>query len=216
MTCRHSSHAALWFVGVLLLVGCRSLYYAAYEKFGVEKRHLLRSNVEKVQKEQATTAAEFKDVLTRIKELSGFDGGKLEKAYRKLSGDYEDCVARADGLRDRIANVNRIGADMFAEWERETGQISNAGLRATSEKSLREARQRFSVLQGTMAQAETRLGPVLTQVHDYVLALKHQLNAQAVGALQGEVGNIERDVTQLLNDMDRSIREAQSFLSQLE
>lgn len=201
---------------VLLLVGCRSLYYAAYEKIGMEKRHLLRRDVEKVQKEQKEATQEFTDVLTRIKSLYGFDGGKLEAAYRKLKSDYDDCVARGDSVRERIANVNRIGADMFSEWERETGQISNAGLRAKSEASLREARRRFTTLQSAMAQAESRLNPVLGQVHDYVLSLKHQLNAQAVGALQGEVGGIERDVTQLLADMDRSIREAQAFLAELE
>jgi hypothetical protein len=206
----------VWLVAVVLLVGCRSLYYAAYEKVGVEKRHLLRSNVEKVQKEQAAAAQEFADVLTRIKDLYGFDGGKLEAGYRGLQSDYADCVARAESLRERMATVNRIGADLFSEWERELGQISSAALRAKSETSLRDARRRFALLQGAMTLAESRLKPVLTQVHDYVLALKHQLNAQAVGALQGEVGGIERDVARLLEDMNRCIREAQSFLAEFE
>lgn len=47
---------------------------------GVEKRHLLRDNVAKAQGEQQQASEEFKDVLTRIKEMYGFDGGKLEKA----------------------------------------------------------------------------------------------------------------------------------------
>ena len=206
----------LGLTALLLLVGCRSLYYAAYEKVGMEKRHLLRRNVEKVQKEQTEAAQEFADVLTRIKELTGFDGGALEAAYRKLKGDYDDCAARATSIRERMANVNRIGADMFSEWEREIGQIGNAGLRAKSESSLRAARRRFTLLQGAMTQADSRLDPVLTQVHDYMLSLKHQLNAQAVGALQSEVGSIERDVSRLLDDMNRCIREAQSFLAELE
>ena len=200
----------------LLLAGCRSLYYAAYEKVGMEKRHLLRRDIEKVQKEQTAASQEFKDVLTRIKDLTGFDGGKLEAAYRKLKGDYDDCAARATSLRERMAEVNRIGADMFSEWEREIGQINNAGLRAKSEASRRDAQRRFVSLQGAMTQAESRLDPVLTQVHDYVLSLKHQLNAQAVGALQSEVGSIERDVSRLQDDMNRCIREAQSFLSEFE
>ena len=210
------SLAPLFLIAVLALAGCRSAYYAAYEKIGMEKRHLLRSHVEKVQKEQTAAAQEFKDVLTRIKELYGFDGGKLEAAYGKLKGDYEDCVSRADSVRARMAAVNRIGADMFSEWEREIDQIANAGLRARSERSLQDARQRFMALQGAMTQAESRLNPVLSQVHDYVLSLKHQLNAQAVGALQSEVGGIERDVSRLLDDMNRCIQEAQSFLAGLE
>jgi len=201
--------------GCLVLAGCRSLYYAAYEKLGVEKRHLLRKNVEKAQEEQAEAAQEFKDVLTRIKELYGFDGGELERVYKKLSGDYDDLSNRAEGIRERIGKVDQIGKDLFAEWEREIGEISNTSLRAKSEASLRDSRRRFATLQTAMQQAESRLGPVLTQVHDYVLALKHNLNAAAVGAMQGEVGAIERDVARLIEDMNRSIQEAESFLATL-
>jgi hypothetical protein len=200
----------------LLFAGCRSLYYAAFEKVGIEKRHLLRKNVEKAKEEQVEAAEEFKDVLTRIKGLYGFDGGKLESAYKKLNADYDDCAARAEGLRERIAKVNQIGADLFAEWEREIGQIGNAGLRTKSEASLRDARSRFATLQASMQQAESHLAPVLSQVRDYVLYLKHNLNAAAVGAMQGEVSAIERDVSRLVEDMNRSIQEAQSFLAAFE
>lgn len=213
-------HALCLLPGVVLaclvLTGCRSLYYGAYEKLGIEKRHLLRKNVEKAQAEQTEAAQEFKDVLTRIKELSGFDGGELERVYRKLSGDYDDLASRAGSIRERIGKVDQIGKDLFAEWEAEIGQISNSSLRSKSEASLRDSRRRFAALQMAMQQAESRLEPVLTQVHDYVLALKHNLNAAAVGAMQGEVGAIERDVNRLIEDMNRSIREAESFLATLE
>jgi len=200
----------------LLLSGCQSLYYAAYDKIGIEKRHLLRRQVEKVQEEQTAAAEEFKDVLTRIKDLTGYDGGKLESVYRKLEGDYQDCAGRADGIRERIKTVNRIGDDMFREWQSEIGQISNASLRSQSEAALRDSQRRFAALQQAMERSESRLEPALTKVRDYVLVLKHNLNAQAVGALQGEVGSIEQDVGRLLEDMNRCIEEAQSFLSELD
>ncbi len=197
----------------LLLAGCRSLVYAAYEKVGVQKRHLLRRNVEKVQKEQTEAAEQFKDVLTRIKDLTGFDGGELESVYRKLDGDYKDCSRRAESIRERIETVNHIGVDLFREWQSEAAQISSAALRAQSETALQNSQQRFSALQSAMQQAESRLDPVLTKVHDYVLYLKHNLNAQAVGALQGEVGGIEREVARLVEDMNRCIQQAQTFLN---
>ena len=37
---------------MVLLSGCRAAYYSTMEKFGVEKRHLLKDNVQKAQKEQ--------------------------------------------------------------------------------------------------------------------------------------------------------------------
>ena len=47
------------------------------EKFGKEKRHILVDNVEDVQKIQEKAQEEYKDALTRIKELYAFEGGDL-------------------------------------------------------------------------------------------------------------------------------------------
>jgi hypothetical protein len=201
---------------MLLLFGCRTAYYSTMEKFGVEKRHLLKDNVQKAQKEQEQASEEFKDVLTRIKEIYGFDGGDLEKAYKKLKADYDDCESRAEAVRKRIANVEQIAADLFKEWEGEIAQINNPEFRASSSASLRETQQRYDRLHDVMVQAESRLNPVLQQVQDYVLYLKHNLNAQAIGALRQEVDSIEVEVEALIRYMQRSIQEADAFLEDFE
>ena len=200
----------------LMVSGCRSAYYSTMERFGVEKRHLLKENVQKAQKDQQQTSEEFKDVLTRIKEIYGFDGGDLEKAYKKLKNDYDDCEKRADVVRTRITNVEQIAADLFKEWEQEINQISNAEFRRNSAASLQDTKQRYARLYDVMVQAESRLNPVLRQVNDYVLYLKHSLNAQAIGALRNEVDSIEVEVEALIRYMQRSIQEADAFLADFE
>jgi hypothetical protein len=45
---------------------------------------------------------------------------------------------------------------------------------------------------------------------------KHNLNVQAVGALKQEVSDIEAEVKKLIGDMDKSIKEAENFLSTFE
>jgi hypothetical protein len=57
--------------------------------------------------------------------------------------------------------------------------------------------------------------PVLVQLNDYVLYLKHNLNAQAIGALKREVDDIELEVNRLIADISRSIQEADEFLKTL-
>ena len=42
--------------------------------------------------------------------------------------------------------------------------------------------------------------PILDAMQDNILALKHNLNANAIGALKGELTNIQRDVTLLVRD----------------
>ena len=196
--------------------GCRSTYYSMWETLGKEKRHLLRDEVENAREDQAKASEEFKDALTRIKELTGFQGGELENVYLQLKDDYEDCELRASIIDERIDNVEQIAADLFVEWEAEIGQMTNATFRSNSRQSLTRTRERYNQLHRAMVQARSRMDPVLSRLNDYVLYLKHNLNARAVGALGSEMGRIEADVDVLVRDIERSIEAADTFLKSFE
>lgn len=197
---------------IFCITGCSSAYYAVQEKFGKEKRHILTDNVEDVQDSQIKAQEEFKDALTKIKELYAFDGGELEKFYDKLKDSYEDCDSRARQIEERIGDVKKVAKDLFAEWETEIAQISDSKLKNSSKDSLRDAKTRYRKLEEAMDSSTRQMAPVLTKLKDYVLYLKHNLNAKAVGSLGGEVVSIEKDVTRLIADMNISIKEAESFI----
>jgi len=48
-----------------------------------------------------------------------------------------------------------------------------------------------------------------------VLYLKHNLNAQAITALEGELVTIQGDVSALIKEMEASIAEADDFINTL-
>src|SRR5436189_920906 len=100
----------------LLMTGCRSAYYATWEKFGVYKRDLLKKKVVAARDDQKAASEQFKDALTRLKELYGFEGGNLEKTYRSLQSDYDRSVAKANAVHKRITEVENVADDLFAEW----------------------------------------------------------------------------------------------------
>lgn len=197
---------------VAVTAGCQKTYYAVWEKLGKEKRHLLRDNVRKATEEQKEASEQFKDTLTRMKEVYGFEGGNLEKVYKKLQADFDESEARAEAVHDRVAQVERIAEDLFKEWQREITQITNTKLRSQSSQSLRLSKEQYARLAAAMKKAEARMDPVLDQFRDNVLYLKHNLNAQAIGALRQEAGSIEVEVESLIADMRASIREAETFL----
>ena len=203
-------------LGVLAGVGCRTAYYSMWEKLGREKRDLLRSNVEKARDEQKEASEQFKDAYTRLKEMYGFEGGRLEKGYNRFKDEYEDCVTRADDVRDRIRKVETIAGDLFKEWEQEMRAISDPTLRADSRRKLLESQAKYDSLHVSMKRAEQSMEPILTKFHDQVLYLKHNLNAQAIGALKGEAVKIETEISRLLADMNASIAEADAFIKTLD
>ncbi len=195
-----------------IVSGCQSVYYSTMEKFGKEKRHILIDNVEDVQDSQAKAQEEFKDALTRLKELYAFDGKELETFYKKVKNSYEDCEDRAEQIEKRIKDVKTVANDLFKEWETEITQISDAKMKSSSRKSLTDAKRKYAKLETVMENSTQRMYPVLTKLKDYVLYLKHNLNAQAVGSLGTEVVSIENEVQQLIADMNISIKEADQFI----
>ena len=211
----HLRHALAITLFILIFSSCQTTYYTVWEKLGKEKRHLLKDQVEKARSEQEKASEEFTDALTQVKEIYGFEGGDLEDFYDKLNSDYKSCENRAEAVSERIDKVDQVANDLFVEWEKEIDEMANEKFRSNSRQSLRTAKERYARLNSAMTKAESRMQPVLTQLRDYVLYLKHNLNAQAVGALKKEVDDIEIEVKTLIEDISKSIKEADSFLETL-
>jgi len=198
------------------LAGCKSTYYAAYEKFGVYKRDLLKKRVVAARDDQQAASEQFKDALTKLKEVYQFEGGKLEQAYRDLDSEYKQSEERAAAVRKRIADVETVGSDLFKEWEQEIKEITTPSLADSSRRQLRETRARFDPMVKALKRAERSMQPVLTKLHDEVLYLKHNLNAAAIASLRSEATNIQTEISSLIADMNASIAKADEFIKTME
>jgi len=80
---------------------------------------------------------------------------------------------------------------------------------------LNDTRQRYDEMLRALKRSEGSMDPVLRKLHDYVLALKHSLNAQAIAVLGGESAKIQSDVARLIEDMNTSIARADEFILQM-
>ena len=209
------SFVLLSLAAIVSFTGCRAAMYSAYEKVGIYKRDLLKKRVVAARDEGKGAQKEFKDALTRLKEMTGFDGGELEKRYRNLQSDYDDAAARVTDVHKRIQDVETVAGDLFDEWEKENRQIETPELRQVSRQQLNDTRQRYDDMLTALKRSEQSMDPVLHKLHDYVLALKHTLNAQAIAALSGESSKIQADVSRLIDDMNASIARADEFIKQM-
>jgi len=203
--------------GLLFVAGCTSIYNATMEHvFGYEKRELFKKSVTALQSQQQDAQKEFKDALTRLKELYGFKGGELESVYGKVKSSYESCEDEAKAVHSRIENMEDLAQSMFSEWEKEIQQYTNPNLAAASREQLRVTKDRYAQLSQTVRAAESAMQPVLSQLKDNVLFLKHNLNASAIGSLQGESASIQKQIEELLTRMNTSIAESDSFIKTLQ
>jgi chromosome segregation ATPase len=186
------------------------------KKFGMEKRDILVKRVTDARKSQEAARDEFKTALERFKTVIDVKGSKLEDTYEKLNKELNRSEDRAKEVKDRIQSVRNVSDDLFKEWQRELSQYASRSLRLESERELRQTKKRCDALLVAMQRAEKGIEPVLTPLRDRVLFLKHNLNAQAIGALDTELGNVQTDVEALIRDLDSSIAEAEAFIKTLD
>ncbi|MEQ3654040.1 MAG: DUF2959 domain-containing protein [Glaciecola sp.] len=207
----------MMFVLVLSLSACQSAvdnaYYGMWEKLGVEKRDLLVDRVEDAQDSQKEAQEQFSSALEEFSALINFDGGELESVYKNLSDQLGASKDSAAAVTARIIKVEDVATALFEEWEDEIDLINSATLKRDSKRKLNETKRKYDSLLRSMRKVEKSMDPVLIALQDNVLALKHNLNANAIGALQGEFNNIKQDVTSLIAEMNTAIKQSDEFIA---
>jgi len=195
---------------------CRSMYYGTMEQFGVHKRDILVDRVKEGRAAQDEARKEFKSALEAFKASTHFQGGELERVYEDLKDHYETSADQAAEVKSRIESIETVSGDLFEEWKDEIETLQNPEYRRKSESMLADTQQRYRGLIAAMKAAEKKMQPVLVAFRDHVTFLKHNLNAQAIASLQGQLANIEDDVAALIRDMEKSIAEADAFIENME
>jgi len=189
---------------------------AGLEKMGSSKKDILVKRVTNAQEIQEEAAEVFTSALDEFKSVTGFQGGELESQYNKLKGAYDRSEKAANKVTTRIDQVERAANRLIMEWKGELDQYSNPSMRAKSEAMLMTTRDQCQSFVEALGEAEDRIDPVLSALRDHTTYLKHNLNAQAIAHLQGEVVTVENDVEDLLREMRASIEEAKTFIETLE
>ncbi len=199
----------------LLMTGCQTAYYSTMEGLGFEKRDILVDRVEEARDAQQDAKVQFESALEQFIAVTDYRGSDLEDQYRNLKSEYENSADRANAVRRRIDDVERVAEDLFDEWEAELDQYSDANLRRASADQLRRTQTSYLQLMQAMRRAESKIDPVLLAFRDRVLFLKHNLNAQAIASLKTNRAAVESDIQALIRDMNQSIAEADRFVQSM-
>ena len=201
---------------ILGLSGCSTMYYETMEKVGVHKRDIMIDRVKEARDTQDDAKKQFLTAMEQFKTVVNFKGGNLEKEYNKMNGTLQESEAKASAVRNRISAVEDVSDALFREWRGEIKQYSSDALRKSSQRKYDITQQKYKELIGSMKKAESRLEPVMVPLRDQVLFLKHNLNAQAIGGLQDELGSVQTNVDSLVRDMNLAIAEADEFIAALQ
>jgi Skp family chaperone for outer membrane proteins len=200
---------------IVFLAGCQSAYYAAWEKVGVEKRDILVDRVEDAKESQEDAQQQFSSALDEFSQLINFNGGELQDIYEQLKDQFEASEDSAASVSGRIDKVESVAEALFDEWQQELKKYTNNTLKRDSQRKLKDTQRRYQSLLNAMRKAENKMDPVLSALKDNVLYLKHNLNANAIGALQGEFNGIKKEINQLVLEMNNAIAESNRFIASM-
>ncbi|MEZ9504672.1 MULTISPECIES: DUF2959 domain-containing protein [unclassified Vibrio] len=202
-------------LSIFTLTGCQSAYYSAMEQVGYHKRDIMVDRVEDAKESQQDAQEEFTSALEALSSLTNFSGGDLEDMYNQINDKYQDSEKAAQNVSDRIAAIEDVSDALFEEWQSELDLYTSDSLRRSSEQKLRETKSSYQKMLSAMKRAEKKMDPVLNTLRDNTLYLKHNLNASAVGSLQGEFMSLEKDIAYAIKQMNAAIAESDKFLAQL-
>ncbi|NOH55619.1 DUF2959 domain-containing protein [Vibrio coralliilyticus] len=202
-------------LSIFTLSGCQSAYYSAMEQVGYHKRDIMVDRVEDAKQSQQDAQQEFTSALEALSALTQFDGGELETVYNQINDKYQDSEKAAQEVSDRIAAIEDVSDALFAEWQSELDLYTSTKLKRASEQKLKETQRSYNTMLSAMKRAEDKMTPVLNTLRDNTLYLKHNLNASAIGSLQGEFANLEQDIQYAIKDMNAAIAESDKFLQKL-
>jgi hypothetical protein len=200
-------------LALLALQGCAATYLKALETVGFEKRDILVNRIESARDEQASAREHFASALDHYREIVEVDGGEIERIYERLDRDFERSQRSAKDVSDRIDAVRTVASSLFKEWEDEIDNYSDRDLKSRSERLYRDTRSRYQRVINAMERAERSMEPVLTLLNDRVMFARHNLNAIAIGALDVELERVEDATEDLIDEMERAIREADQFIA---
>ena len=211
----HRTVCVSFIVLSVVLSGCTSAYYKTMQTLGKEKRDILVQRIKDARKDQEQTKQQLQTTMESFQALTGFQGGSLEKSYKRLDSDYQSANDQAGKLHDKVQSIDQVSNDLFKEWSGEIAQMGDARLKAQDTQLLRSAKTRQATYMRAMRRTEDQIAPVLKAFHDQVLFLKHNLNSRAIGSLKGTTVTLQSDVADLIQSIDASGQEADKLIDSL-
>lgn len=200
---------------VISFIGCKSAYYGAMEQMGVHKRDILVDRVASAVDAQEEAKEQFTSTFDQFVSVSGVEVSSLKESYDKLKKRFDASESAAEAVQDRISGIRSVAQALFSEWEDEIEMYSNEDLKQASQAQLDTTKDLYAKLILSMDNAAGRMDPVLDAFRDQTLFLKHNLNAQAVSALNKTSVSLQAEVLELIQQMESSINEANAFIEQM-
>jgi predicted nucleic acid-binding Zn-ribbon protein len=202
--------------------------YLIRDVAGQEKHDIFSLAMGKANAQQVRTKEEFSDALQELQHsLKAGEGNQsttpedaknpdspVERYYNQVSSKYHESENAVNDFRARIQELNDQSKALFTEWEKEAGTMpSNSDIRSRSLRDLEESKAKYDAVYKDLERSLQKAEITLKSFRDYTYALKHLVNAETIGKVDGEYRQLSSDIEDLIRQMDSSIKSTREYLN---
>jgi septal ring factor EnvC (AmiA/AmiB activator) len=137
------------------------------------------------------------------------------KAYKALVKDIQKSENQADKVGNKIVAMQEAASTYFGDWETSIEAITSDDLRAKSEMRLKDTRANYDEILKAAQKAGDEFKPFITNLHDQVTFLGHDLNPSAIADLKDEAAALNSKGAKVFSAVDDTIEVASKYTNSL-
>lgn len=200
---------------LILTVTLSSFLFASVVVAQPLKNVMLKQSAAQVRDDQVKTLQILDGALERLRETYKPKQTALATAYEDWKKIYNEFAVHIDDADRHISELNKIADDLFAEWAQEAEMISDSNLKSRSLDKLQDTKEHYQDIQEHLIDKRANAQDITIKLRDRVLFIKHSLNAESLEVLQEEASDIETDMEDMRDDMEKELVQLNDFIGTL-
>lgn len=196
---------------VVALSACAA--FSSKKSEGLSRVDQLLAQVECVQAESETCKARTGEALDALEALvdSDFSGDPVA-AYEQVTTSIDGSKAQGRKLASSVDSMKSLADDVFEDWTKSLESMTSPKLRERSQGRLDATRARYQAVLESVAAAQTAHEAFHAELDDHALFLEHDLNAESVKSIAGDVEDLDGRKEELDGSFDHCIAVAAKYV----
>ena len=182
---------------------------------GVRQTERLAKKAEALIDEVAKAQGQVRATLVAYNDLLFGSNTDMRKPYRALDKELTRTGKRREAVRRAATAAKAESTDYFRAWAGSLPIIDDDELRERSETRLRDSRGRFDGIVEAGLRAASAYEPFVARLRDQWNYLGHDLNPSGVESLRPDAQKTADEGTQLLNEIDESLRQSREYVASI-
>ena len=211
MATRNGSWRAVGLGLVLLLV---ALVSVACATTGFERSTNIADTMAKQTQVIQEAKPQVDAMLASLEELTRAQGD-MRPAFKKFSDTLDDTEKMAARTRKTGQTIREKEADYFAQWQKESAEISNPQIKAATQARQAEVKTKLASLSQTGKTAGDLYDPFISDMKDIRTYLSNDLTTDGVKKIEPTIQKARREGAALqkaLDDFNRASTDVQASL----